>query len=42
MKSFLLSSLIICLTLANFSPLPPLPDWNIVYDAIIAKDLAKI
>lgn len=32
----------ICLALGNFSPLPPLPDWNIVYDAIIAKDLAKI
>lgn len=30
------------LTNENISPLPPLPDWNDIYDALLAKDLPKV
>lgn len=38
----LISSILVGLTSANFSALPPLPDWDDVWDAILAKDIAKL
>ena len=34
--------LFMTLTNQNLSPLPPLPDWNDVYDTIIARDMVQL